>query len=396
MKIRTVWQKHRIVTKFKGVTIECHKMSPAFKSLVQNYVHLLRLDFARNASHSYVWHNSLICVTQLTDICDTTHLYVWHDSQQIRRNNDPYRHQFGLTRVTHMCAMTPSYVCHDSLICVPWLTHMCAMTHSYVCHDSLVCVPWLTHMCDMTHSYACHESLIYVTWLGDTSHSHVWHDSFICVTWLIHIWDTTSSKFVVLMTLIDINFVWHDSLIRVPRLNYMRAMTHLYVCHESFTYVTWLTSKLVAIMTLMGINLVWRNTQTCARTHSCVCHDSLRCVTTLTRRFIVIMTLIGINSVYMTHLYVCHDSFICVPWLIHIRDMTHQRIHRGQEPHRLLQNTWCQESLCTSRERSQGLHTYTDKRCAYIYRHTLIQTNINTYIHAYLYRYTWGAAYKYN
>jgi len=77
--------------------------------------------------------------------------------------------------------MTHSYVCHDSFICVPWLIHMCDTTHSYVWHDSFICVTylvwcasficmtchmcttenapsasgksvvWLIHMCDMTH-----------------------------------------------------------------------------------------------------------------------------------------------------------------------------------------------------------------------------------------------------
>ena len=32
--------------------------------------------------------------------------------------------------------MTHSYVWHDSFICVTWLIHMCDMTHSYVCHES--------------------------------------------------------------------------------------------------------------------------------------------------------------------------------------------------------------------------------------------------------------------
>jgi len=59
-----------------------------------------------------------------------------------------------------MCAMTHSYVCHDSFICVPWFIHMCAMTHSYVCHDSFICVPWFIHMCAMTHSYVCHDSQV--------------------------------------------------------------------------------------------------------------------------------------------------------------------------------------------------------------------------------------------
>ena len=31
---------------------------------------------------------------------------------------------------SHVCDMTHSYVWHDSFICVTWLTHMCDMTHS--------------------------------------------------------------------------------------------------------------------------------------------------------------------------------------------------------------------------------------------------------------------------
>jgi len=97
----------------------------------------------------------------------------------------------------HMCDMTHSYVWHDSFICVPWLIHMCAMTHSYMWHDSFICMTWLIHGCDRTLSY--------VTWLifkwhisvtCDVTHFIIsrfewseWlpsaHDSFNCVTWLI-------------------------------------------------------------------------------------------------------------------------------------------------------------------------------------------------------------------
>jgi len=31
-------------------------------------------------THSYVWHDSFICVTWLIHMCDVTHSYVWHDS----------------------------------------------------------------------------------------------------------------------------------------------------------------------------------------------------------------------------------------------------------------------------------------------------------------------------
>ena len=68
--------------------------------------------------HSYVWHDSFICVT-------------W---------------------CIHMCDMTRSYVRHDSFICATWLIYMCDMTHSYVWRDSFMCVTWRIHMCDVTHS----------------------------------------------------------------------------------------------------------------------------------------------------------------------------------------------------------------------------------------------------
>jgi len=106
-------------------------------------------------THSYVRHDSFLCVTWLIPMCDMTYSYVWRDSF------------IFVPWLIHMCDMTHSYVCHDSSICVPWLVYICDMTHSYVCHDSFICVTWLIHMCDMTHSY-------------------VWHDSFICVTWRIH------------------------------------------------------------------------------------------------------------------------------------------------------------------------------------------------------------------
>jgi len=59
-----------------------------------------------------------------------------------------------------MCDMTHSYVWHDSFICVTWLIHMCDMTHSYVSHDSFIRVTCLIHMCDMTYT-----SSICETWL---------------------------------------------------------------------------------------------------------------------------------------------------------------------------------------------------------------------------------------
>ena len=37
-------------------------------------------SYTWDMTHSYVWHDSLICVTWLIDMCDITHWYVWNDS----------------------------------------------------------------------------------------------------------------------------------------------------------------------------------------------------------------------------------------------------------------------------------------------------------------------------
>ena len=125
-------------------------------------------------THSYVWHDSFLCVTWLIHICDTSfYSYVKYDS---------------FTRMTCLCDMTHWYVWHDSFICVTclfsylwhdtfisetWLIHTCAMSHSHVWHDSddatlrcvssLTRVTWLIHMCDLPRSYGWHDTFIWVT-----------------------------------------------------------------------------------------------------------------------------------------------------------------------------------------------------------------------------------------
>jgi len=112
---------------------------------------------------SYVWHDSFICVTWLTHMCDT------------------YAVAISLLRVWfHICDMTHTYVWRD-------------MTYTYVNHDSVLYVTWRIRKCEMTHAYVWHthrgDQLV-----ADVLHMcdmtwHVWCDSVvwvICVTWLIH------------------------------------------------------------------------------------------------------------------------------------------------------------------------------------------------------------------
>ena len=112
---------------------------------------------------------TLSCIA--VEVAVSTHWYVWHDS----------------FRAPFYC----NSVAHDSFVCVTWRTHMCDIAYSYVWHDSFLrvtrpnlscvlwCVTWLMDVCDMTHWCVWHDSLLYV-------YSYVWHDSFICVRWLIH------------------------------------------------------------------------------------------------------------------------------------------------------------------------------------------------------------------
>ena len=102
-----------------------------------------------------------------------------------------------------MCDMTHSYVWHDSFICVTWLIHMCDMTHSYVWHNSFIC-------CD-TLWYASAAALLmshiitHATYECTTHISHYMYDLYAAVeacrtvrwaewhiqTWVVvmsHIW----------------------------------------------------------------------------------------------------------------------------------------------------------------------------------------------------------------
>jgi len=166
-------------------------------------------------THSYVCHDSFVCVPWLIHTRAMTHSYLWHDSF-IRA---PW--------IVHMDAITRSYVCYGAFTCVPWLVHTCALTHSYLCPDSFIRVPWLIHMCAMAHSYVCHDLCTYVPWIVHMSaltQSYVSHGSFICVPWPIRMCAMTHL------------YVCPDSFICVPWLIHMCAITRSHECHVSSKY----------------------------------------------------------------------------------------------------------------------------------------------------------------
>jgi len=95
-----------------------------------------------------------------------------------------------VTWLIHMCDMTHSYVWHDSFICVTWLIHM--KWRVRVCGHVRMRFMILPRVCmcmwDMTQSHAGHDSFEWVTSLShmrDMTHSYVRHDAFPRVTWLV-------------------------------------------------------------------------------------------------------------------------------------------------------------------------------------------------------------------
>jgi len=174
-----------------------------------------------------------------------------------------------VTWLIHMCDMTHSYVWHDSFICVTWLIHMCDMTHSYVWQASFICGTWPICLCDVTFSYVWKWL---IRWC-DRTHSYVGHGAFIEEMWLIHMHDMACSMCVACLSRLHVcvymcvyvfmcdmtdsyvrhdsitaayrgawlsHLSWHDSSTCVTRLIHMWDMTCSYVFHDSVIYMTWL------------------------------------------------------------------------------------------------------------------------------------------------------------
>ena len=173
-------------------------------------------------THSCMWHDLFVCVTWLIHgskskmfkrcliVFDMTHLYVfvyrWHESFI-----DMWHDSFD---------MTHSYMWHDSFDMTHfiWFIRICDMTHSYMWHDLFVCVTWLIHIWGtwfmrdskskilircLTDIYTCDMTY---SCICDMTHSYIWHDSFIYVTWPVHMWHDLSIRDTWLIQICDMTY----------------------------------------------------------------------------------------------------------------------------------------------------------------------------------------------
>jgi len=111
----------------------------------------------------YVCHNSTWCVTWLIHMCETTHGNTHYNT---RCNTHCNTNCMAVSRVEHMCDMTHTYVWHDSYICVRLLIHPCAMTHVHVWRDP--CTSLCHAYCRWYLSYVWYDPSISVTWPNHT------------------------------------------------------------------------------------------------------------------------------------------------------------------------------------------------------------------------------------
>ena len=163
---------------------------------------------------------------------------------------------------------------------------------------------------------------ICVPWLVNMcamTHQYVCHDSFIYVPWPIHVCAMTRSckvEFAHQQRCNDLwlTHVWNTTpFICVTWPSHMCAMTQSYVCRDSFIFVP----RPIHVYTMTrSCEVEFARQQRCHTSWLTHVWDMtpLICVTWLS------------HTCAMTHSYVCHDSVICVPWLTHMCAMTHSYV----------------------------------------------------------------------
>jgi len=236
-------------------------------------------------THSYVSCDSSTLVIWLMNNYDMTrHLCVCHDPSIRVPWLFFITHRvicvrfMCVTWLIRTCDMAHSYVCHDSFICVTHATTLFYHTQGMMCGIHFMYVTSLLYMYDMTHSYVCCVAFTCVQRLYSIAHRircagydsqvwrllhlcamtqlHVCHVSFICVCCmpLSSIFRLLSSIFYLLSSI----FYLLSSVVYHTQSNMCGIRFNPQTPNHRLTCVTWLI-------------------HTCAASHSYGCHDSILC-----------------------------------------------------------------------------------------------------------------------
>jgi len=231
-------------------------------------------------THSYVGHDSVVCVTWPVDMLAryavrstqyavrSTQYAVRSTQYAVRSSCEGMHLQRWFQRFTFANA---------SFVSVIWRFDVCAMTRSQrftFANASFVSVIWRFDVCAMTRS----QRFTFANASHVTDKNEVCHDS--CVSVTCHEYEWVMSHIC-------------ECLVRVCKITrwYARAMTHAYVWHDSLICGLWFPDSHESRIRIYDMT----------RGHAC--HDSYMSVTCLG------------DTCAMTHSYVWHDSLMCVPWL---------------------------------------------------------------------------------
>jgi len=137
-----------------------------------------------NATFSYTWQGSNICVRRLVHMRDMNQSYIWHMCEMTDSHawHDPHIY---MRHGTYLRAS------HDVFICLRPLFHVCAMFPMTRLH-----VTKRIHVCSMTRSHVirrihtCGKPNACVTWLVAHDMKHPY--AFMCDVWLIQAWPYSS------------------------------------------------------------------------------------------------------------------------------------------------------------------------------------------------------------
>jgi len=123
------------------------------------------------STHSYVWHDTFLCVTWRIHACDMIHTWVRHDSfiWFSQAQTAGRAHSLSFICVTWLIP-----VWRDSFLFMPWFIHECDMTRTSVSYmDSWARTFPLIHMCDMTHSCInCFKFTLSTSYSCTHTHTH--------------------------------------------------------------------------------------------------------------------------------------------------------------------------------------------------------------------------------